>query len=240
MKNTKVVYLDLWRTMALSNCREPIWFLQKAIGHKLDDNEPFGVVTDEEFLSFCLTTNLTKPRALAKAAIEKFGGEIDEDAFQQFLRVITQESNCLAQYWDVNFALGAMKEAAIQLGMISNLWAFPTARIFGASDLDSYLNPSMKLLSFEVGIRKPDPEIFRLAIARCGSAASECTMIGDNLHHDCIPAKQAGMNAILIDREQRLKPEDVPSGIYRVENLFEVLDLLDIPRPKNLKLTRAA
>ncbi len=231
MNNTKVVYLDLWRTLALSNFREPVWFLQKAVSHKLDDNEPLGILPDEDFLSFCLTTEMTSPRALAQAAIRKFGGKIDEDSFEQFLRVVTQESNCLAHYGDVDQALSSMKQAGLELGMISNLWAFPSRRIFGSGNLDSYLNPAMKLLSYQIGMRKPDSRIFRLAIERSGVGASQCTMIGDNLYHDCIPAMEAGMNAILMDREQRIRTADIPAGIYRVENLFEVLDLLGLPEP---------
>lgn len=51
------------------------------------------------------------------------------------------------------------------------------------------------VLSFEVGSRKPDPEIFRLAAERAGVAPGECVLI-DDLRVNCAGAVAAGWRAI--------------------------------------------
>lgn len=47
-------------------------------------------------------------------------------------------------------------------------------------------------------IGKPSPRIFELALNELGLEASECAMIGDDLHNDVGGAQSAGMAGILI------------------------------------------
>jgi putative hydrolase of the HAD superfamily len=49
------------------------------------------------------------------------------------------------------------------------------------------------------GVRKPDPEIFRRALARMGVAASVTLYAGDIPHVDVDGARAAGLEAVLID-----------------------------------------
>ncbi|HYB72681.1 MAG TPA: HAD-IA family hydrolase [Candidatus Sulfotelmatobacter sp.] len=53
--------------------------------------------------------------------------------------------------------------------------------------------------SFVVGVEKPDPRIFRLALERAGVEATDATYIGDLYHIDVRGAESAGLNAILLD-----------------------------------------
>lgn len=50
-----------------------------------------------------------------------------------------------------------------------------------------------------VGVEKPDPRIFRLALERGGVEAARATYIGDLYHIDVRGAEAAGLNAILLD-----------------------------------------
>jgi putative hydrolase of the HAD superfamily len=50
-----------------------------------------------------------------------------------------------------------------------------------------------------VGVEKPDPRIFRLALERGGVAAADATYVGDLYHIDVGGARGAGLNAILLD-----------------------------------------
>ena len=49
-----------------------------------------------------------------------------------------------------------------------------------------------------VGVRKPDPEIFRLGVKALGLEPSETIMIGDSLEKDIFPAQSIGCHAIQI------------------------------------------
>jgi HAD superfamily hydrolase (TIGR01509 family) len=53
--------------------------------------------------------------------------------------------------------------------------------------------------SGEEGVEKPNPEIFRRALARTGVAASEAVYIGDLHSIDILGARSAGVQAVLLD-----------------------------------------
>jgi HAD superfamily hydrolase (TIGR01549 family) len=50
------------------------------------------------------------------------------------------------------------------------------------------------------GIAKPSPVVFKKIIALAGVPASRIAYVGDRLDHDIIPARNAGMAAIFIER----------------------------------------
>lgn len=75
------------------------------------------------------------------------------------------------------------------------------------------------VLSFEVGCRKPQPEIFALAARRAGVAPAACLLV-DDLQVNCDAALAAGWRAIQFrDNEQALAElagllgEAVPAGV---------------------------
>ena len=49
-----------------------------------------------------------------------------------------------------------------------------------------------------VGVRKPDPRIFRLACEELGAKPAETVMVGDNLEADIGGALSAGMQAVFL------------------------------------------
>jgi HAD superfamily hydrolase (TIGR01549 family) len=54
------------------------------------------------------------------------------------------------------------------------------------------------------GVEKPDPRYFQLALDRSGSRPESTTMVGDLYHVDVVGARNAGLDAILLD----------PAGLY--------------------------
>lgn len=57
---------------------------------------------------------------------------------------------------------------------------------------------SICLSSAELGLEKPDPAVFRLALSRAECAAAEAVMIGDRLDNDIRPARLQGWKTIRI------------------------------------------
>lgn len=52
-----------------------------------------------------------------------------------------------------------------------------------------------------VGVEKPDPRIYEIALEMAGNVAPEEVLhIGDSMRKDYIPAKTLGMHALLLDR----------------------------------------
>ncbi len=78
-------------------------------------------------------------------------------------------------------------------------------------------------VSEEVGVKKPNPEIFRYALQKAGATAEESLMIGDEMAVDIDGARAAGMDKILFNRSgQKVEGERT----FEVSNLKEIVKLI--------------
>jgi putative hydrolase of the HAD superfamily len=89
-------------------------------------------------------------------------------------------------------AVKRAKSTGVKTGLISNSWG----------DRDQYDRDSFPVMfdavviSGEVGMNKPDPEIFRLGAERVALPPEECVFV-DDLQENCDGAEAVGMTAIL-------------------------------------------
>ncbi|BBY59230.1 HAD family hydrolase [Mycolicibacterium sarraceniae] len=96
-------------------------------------------------------------------------------------------------YPDTVEVLRSLKANSVPTAIVSNI-AFdirPAFRAAGA-DADEFV------LSFEVGVVKPNPGIFEIALQRLGVAADEAVMVGDSRENDGAAAN-IGCDFILVD-----------------------------------------
>lgn len=77
------------------------------------------------------------------------------------------------------------------------------------------------IISEEVGINKPQPEIFRIALQMNGVTADEAIMIGDSYSSDIAGAKNAGIDQIWLH-----EGETDETATYIVPQLKDVLNIL--------------
>src|SRR5207248_1885827 len=80
------------------------------------------------------------------------------------------------------------------------------------------------LISQEVGITKPDPRIFRMAIERVPCEAREAVMIGDSPDRDIAGARAAGLIAVWVRTGWR---KDLTPGSSDNEAAHAILDRLE-------------
>lgn len=73
--------------------------------------------------------------------------------------------------------------------------------------------------SEEVGVAKPDPEIFRVAMERLGCTAEEVVMVGDSWESDVAGARAAGVRAVWLNRRGLDCP--APEMAWEVTSLAE-------------------
>jgi len=59
-----------------------------------------------------------------------------------------------------------------------------------------------------VGVEKPDPRIFRLALAQAGVPPSAAVYVGDLYSVDVVGARRAGLDAVLLDPRGYWGPRD--------------------------------
>ena len=89
----------------------------------------------------------------------------------------------------------------------------------------SGLEPYFETLtvSEEVGVKKPNPEIFHYALRKAGAKAEDSLMIGDEMAVDIDGARAAGMDTLLFHpTEDRVEGECT----YEVRRLMEIIGLL--------------
>lgn len=94
---------------------------------------------------------------------------------------------------------------------------------FEHSGLAPYLTHT--LISEEVGINKPQPEIFAIALERNGITADEAIMIGDSYSSDIAGAKAAGIDQIWV-RNDGNDGNDVMSATYIVPKITDIMEIL--------------
>ncbi len=93
-------------------------------------------------------------------------------------------------------ALGRLREAGIHVSVVSNSeGALPA--LFEKVGLAPFIVEVID--SHHEGVRKPDPELFRRALARTGQSAAQSVYLGDIPGVDVAGAHAAGMRAVLID-----------------------------------------
>jgi putative hydrolase of the HAD superfamily len=101
-------------------------------------------------------------------------------------------------YDDALPVLDELRSYGLKLGLVSN-----TGR-----DLDVFIEHhgievDAALASRAHGITKPDPTIFRAVLDRLGVEPGEAAMIGDSIEDDVEGARGLGMQAFLLDRDDR-------------------------------------
>ena len=72
--------------------------------------------------------------------------------------------------------------------------------------------------SASVGIRKPDPGIFRYALMQFKARPEEAVMVGDSETHDIGGGYVAGLKTVLVDRRRRV---ETSLADYRFNSLQE-------------------
>ncbi len=88
-------------------------------------------------------------------------------------------------------AVARARAAGIRTGLVSNSWGNAGYERSRFGELFDAV-----VISAEVGLRKPEPDIYLLAAERIGLAARECVFV-DDLLHNADGARAVGMEALV-------------------------------------------
>ena len=131
-------------------------------------------------------------------------------------------------YWlpfnGVAEVLVELKRNAIGIGVISN-WDCTARDILAGAGLIDFFDHL--IISCEVHCRKPDPEIFNLALQRARVEARDCIYIGDNYYDDAVGSRKVGMKVLIINRFGTLGVEEIENCSI-IRDLSEVLEFLQL------------
>lgn len=120
--------------------------------------------------------------------------------------------------------LSSLRRRSLVLGIVSNTDGRLQEDMNG-TELGALF--SILIDSEVVGLRKPDPRIFRLAAERAELEPADCWFVGDDAHIDVRGALTAGFGAAV--QYDRLGIYATSEG-YHIRELRELLDLVDAAR----------
>jgi putative hydrolase of the HAD superfamily len=121
---------------------------------------------------------------------------------------------------DAPAALAALRARGLRLVVVSN--ANGTLRAL-LDRLGLLARVDLVVDSHEEGVEKPDPEIFRRALARSDSRPETTVHVGDLYHVDVLGARAAGLEPVLLDAGG-LYPE---ADCFRVASLAALADAVE-------------
>ena len=97
---------------------------------------------------------------------------------------------------DVVPTLAALRSMGLKLVVVSNANG-RLRHLFDRLDLTPHVDVLFD--SFEEGVEKPDPRLFRIALERSAAQRESTMHVGDLYHVDVVGARAAGLEATLLD-----------------------------------------
>lgn len=143
------------------------------------------------------------------------GGSVSAACFER-LAVHFRDASSWALYSDVEGSLDELARLGLPLGIVSN-WDSHLPRLLEALGVARRFRAVAVSAIEQTG--KPDAEIFLRVCARLDIEPARCLHVGDSRAEDFEGARAAGLEAFLLDREERHK--DVPAK-DRIRSLGEI------------------
>jgi putative hydrolase of the HAD superfamily len=130
---------------------------------------------------------------------------------------------CMQVRDGVHETLTYLKRNGYKLGIISNGQTSVQNVTIDAIDIRPFMGTI--IVSETVGLRKPDPQIFALAMSELGASADETWYVGDHPTVDVLGAAAAGLTPIWF-KGVHAWLEDRPFPELQIESIPEILELL--------------
>jgi HAD superfamily hydrolase (TIGR01509 family) len=171
------------------------------------DADPLGVDREAAVVEFW-------HRVLSRTA----GKEIDPTLAAKFVSYRREAEAPVQLFSDVRRTLDHLKSEHRVLGVVSN--STSEAAVRRILDRVHVLDYFQRVVSSGTeGVAKPDPEIFRRAVARLGVRPPEAFFVGNLARTDAKAAQAAGLHSVWLNRDGFGFGEDPP----------EITSLLEVP-----------
>lgn len=128
-------------------------------------------------------------------------------------------------YPDAEYVLRTLHSKGYKIGIIANQSPGTATRLENWGIL-KYIE--IVLASAEEGISKPDPEIFKRALALADCLPQNAVMIGDRTDNDIYPAKALGMKTVLIKQgyfKYSTQNDNAHNPDFVIDELSRILEL---------------
>ncbi len=212
------VYADALRRRGVPAGNEAVQNRFQAVWREARAERPVGSI------EYGMTAGKARAwwRGIVRDSLEPFGTVDDFDAMFEELWEHFARADAWSIYEDVQPTLDRLEGMGKRLGLISN-WDVRIEKML--SDLGLARRLEFRIVSYQVGVEKPDPTIFRSALNLCGRPPERALHIGDSYREDYLGALSAGMRAVWLCRDG--DAADQHPGATAVAGLRELPELLD-------------
>ena len=204
MRDTQAIVFDLYGTLLhLAHETKPYKRLFQDLGLQTPDEftQARRIALTEDFDNLASLTRRLKPDTQVNLAF-----------YEQELR---EELASATLYPETLSVLERLREQRLKLGLISNL-ASPYKNPFFDLGLNKYFDEV--LFSYDIGLRKPQPEIYQEMINQLRIRPTQALMTGDKVEADVNGPRTVGINAVYLDRTR-----NSTNSIHTLEGIFEHL-----------------
>lgn len=201
-----VVFFDVHGTLIHQHCSPPEIF------RRLCAEAGFDIPLATIQAAYPPLTELTNRAEAASGDTDAFWRQVNAEilaelgvpnrdgALAEHLMTGFKRAEWWAAYDDATPTLDALRVAGFRLGTIANARHLVMGRLRHTGLIDRF---EAITYSEEVGHRKPDARLFHAALGRLEVSAANAVHVGDRVREDVQGAQNAGLRAILIDREDR-------------------------------------
>ncbi len=126
-----------------------------------------------------------------------------KEAVNVIMAIREYEKSKAMLYRHVMPMLKKLKKQGYKLALLSNSTCFDCEHLERDTKFIEYFD--YPFFSFQHGMVKPNPKIFKQLLKKTKCKPEEAIMIGDNLIDDTIPARRLGLNSIHYKNYKQLK-----------------------------------
>ncbi len=221
----KAVFFDLFFTLADLEYQEENEFTLLGISR----NEWEASAENPQVYSLRATGKVKTEVEVIEAMVAGLPFEVSADQKEKLIEIRNSRyKKALTDiHPDILSTLDRIKQAGVKICLISNADIIDK-KYWGISPLKDYFDDV--IFSCDVGIVKPDKEIYRMAMDRLGVSPAHSIFIGDGGSDELAGAKIVGMTTVLTEfltvKDKTAKEKILKSADYVVSDFKEIYDIV--------------
>ena len=215
----KAVVFDLWDTLILVKGVHPIIQIREFLELSNLDLYDFSL----SFERAIMLKPFNSMKDAFKEVLLEFNVEPTPENVLQLSDIWTKTMGQLEFPKEIQKALLDLR-SKYKLGLLTNTDIFSISFVRNKFNIENYFD--QVIMSYDVGVVKPDKEFFQLLLNKLGVEPEECLMVGDNLYNDIVPAKELGMKTLLVDLKNRWEGKGIETVDIRATSIEDFLNIL--------------
>ncbi len=142
-----------------------------------------------------------------------------------------EKVNSITLYDDVEESLKKLRDLSIKTAIITDGIPIKQYEKILRLNIDNLID--LVVISDEIGIKKPNPELFNYCLKKFGVKGQETIYVGDRIDKDIIPANLNNIYSVYLHRGGKYDTYNAKNNIqedikpdYEISNLTELFDII--------------